>query len=169
MKELIEDVVTEEVIDMPEEEPVLDPDEIITEDFGVICRQDGEVTAYGFWTGTRANVQRLEEWAEFGYEKTSDKYVQGYDGKWYVEGTEPAIPDSVKAEERIAELKQQLLDTDYVVIKIAEGSATAEEYADIIAARRRWRTEINTLESPAVEPAKDSSSEDVVELYSMEI
>jgi hypothetical protein len=88
----IGEVITEEVIDMPEEEPVLDPEEIITEDFGVICKQDGEVTAYGFWQGTRANVQRLEEWAEFGYEKTYDKYVQGYDGKWYVEGTEPEKP-----------------------------------------------------------------------------
>lgn len=102
-KELIEEVITEEVIeeipevveeviDMPEEEPQLDPEEIITEDFGVICKQDGEVTAYGFWTGTRGNVQRLEEWAELGYEKTSDKYVQGYDGKWYIEGTEPEKP-----------------------------------------------------------------------------
>lgn len=91
MEELIEEVI-EEVVETPEEEPVLDPEEIITEDFGVICKQDGEVTAYGFWTGTRANNQRLEEWAEFGYEKTSDKYVQGYDGKWYIEGTEPEKP-----------------------------------------------------------------------------
>ena len=103
MEELIEEVVTEEVIeaipevmeeviDMPEEEPVLDPEEVITEDFGVICKQDGEVIAYGFWQGTRDNVKRLEEWAEYGYEKTSDKYVQGYDGKWYIEGTEPEKP-----------------------------------------------------------------------------
>lgn len=90
MKELIEDVIEE----VPEimEQPELDPNEIISDDFGVICRQNEEVTAYGFWTGTRANVQRLEEWAEYGYEKTDDKYVQGYDGKWYVEGTEPEKP-----------------------------------------------------------------------------
>lgn len=88
----IKEVITEEVIDMPEEEPVLDPEEIITEDFGVICKQDGEVIAYGFWQGTRDNVKRLEEWAEYGYEKTDDKYVQGYDGKWYVEGQEPEKP-----------------------------------------------------------------------------
>lgn len=89
---LVEETPIEEEFYMPEEEPQLDPDEIISEDFGVICKQDGVVTAYGFWTGTRANNQRLEEWAEFGYEKTSDKYVQGYDGKWYVEGTEPEKP-----------------------------------------------------------------------------
>lgn len=68
------------------------------------------------------------------------------------------------AQKQIQRLKQQLSYSDYVVIKIAEGSATAEEYADVLAARRRWRAEINALESPAVEPA-----EDVVELYSMEI
>lgn len=87
----IEEVITEEVIETPEVVE-LDPDEIISEDFGVICKQDGEVIAYGFWTGTRGNVQRLEEWAEYGYEKTSDKYVQGYNGKWYIEGTEPEKP-----------------------------------------------------------------------------
>ena len=44
-------------------------------------------------------------------------------------------------------LKQQLAETDYIACKIAEGSATAEEYADIIADRQRWRGEINSLES----------------------
>lgn len=49
--------------------------------------------------------------------------------------------------ERIAELKQMLADTDYVVIKIAEGSATKEDYADVIAQRKAWRAEIRELES----------------------
>ena len=44
-------------------------------------------------------------------------------------------------------LKQQLAETDYIACKIAEGSATTEEYADIIADRQRWREEINSLES----------------------
>ena len=44
-------------------------------------------------------------------------------------------------------LEQQLAETDYIACKIAEGSATAEEYADIIADRQRWREEINSLES----------------------
>lgn len=48
--------------------------------------------------------------------------------------------------ERITKLKRQLSETDYVVIKIAEGSATAEEYADVIAQRKTWRAEINKLE-----------------------
>lgn len=49
-------------------------------------------------------------------------------------------------EEHISELKEQLSATDYAVIKIAEGSATVEEYADVIAKRREWREEINQLE-----------------------
>lgn len=48
--------------------------------------------------------------------------------------------------ERIVKLKRQLSETDYAVIKIAEGSATAEEYADVIAQRKQWRKEINVLE-----------------------
>ncbi|MEE6207850.1 MAG: hypothetical protein VZR95_07350, partial [Alphaproteobacteria bacterium] len=48
--------------------------------------------------------------------------------------------------ERIAELKQLLSDTDYVVIKIAEGSATKEDYADVIEQRKAWRNEIRELE-----------------------
>ena len=47
----------------------------------------------------------------------------------------------------IKQLKQQLADTDYIACKIAEGSATVEEYADIIADRQKWRKEINKLES----------------------
>ena len=89
----VEEVFEEsEIINVPNEEPQLDPKEIISEDFGVICKRDGEVIAYGFWKGTRANNERIKEWAEYGYEKTSEKYVQGYNGKWYIEGTEPTKP-----------------------------------------------------------------------------
>ena len=50
------------------------------------------------------------------------------------------------AAEQIAALKQKLVETDYSVIKIAEGAATTEEYADLIAQRRLWRQQINDLE-----------------------
>lgn len=53
--------------------------------------------------------------------------------------------EELKARE-IAELKQKLADTDYVVIKIAEGVATAEQYAGVIAQRQQWRARINELE-----------------------
>ena len=51
------------------------------------------------------------------------------------------------AERKIQELKQNLSDTDYVAIKIAEGAATLDEYAQIVAQRAEWRAEINKLEA----------------------
>ena len=50
------------------------------------------------------------------------------------------------AAEQIAALKRKLSETDYAVIKIAEGAATAADYAELIAQRKIWRTEINDLE-----------------------
>ena len=49
------------------------------------------------------------------------------------------------AEQRIAELKQKLFDTDYRAIKFAEGELTEEEYAPYREERRAWREEINSL------------------------
>lgn len=51
-----------------------------------------------------------------------------------------------KLEEEILERKNSLQETDYVAIKIMEGAATKEEYADILQERSRWRDEINELE-----------------------
>ena len=70
-------------------------------------------------------------WAEEDYE-TILRYI--------------AVPEAQRAAERIAQLKQQLADTDYTVIKIAEGAATREEYAQVITQHQAWRTEINGLE-----------------------
>ncbi len=59
---------------------------------------------------------------------------------------ESIIISLINKQNRIKELKQMLFDTDYVVIKIAEGVATTEDYADVIARRQVWREEINQLE-----------------------
>ena len=69
-------------------------------------------------------------WADKDYE-TIRRYVQ--------------IPAEPRAE-RIARLKRQLADTDYIVIKIAEGAATREKYAKAMDQRRAWRAEIKDLE-----------------------
>ena len=58
---------------------------------------------------------------------------------------EPYVP-APSAAEQIAALKRKLSETDYAVIKIAEGAATAADYADLIAQRQAWRAEINDLE-----------------------
>lgn len=72
---------------------------------------------------------------------------QAYDGSWYLKGYVPSKPQSLINQEKINELKQKLSETDYIIIKIAEGSATKEEYADIIGQRQEWRDEINELQS----------------------
>lgn len=48
---------------------------------------------------------------------------------------------------QITTLKKQLTDTDYVVIKIAEGVAVKEDYAEVLVQRQQWRAEINRLEA----------------------
>lgn len=67
------------------------------------------------------DYEDFEEWVEY----TPEEYAQG----------------------RITELKQLLASTDYIAAKIAEGAATREEYADVIAQRQLWRDEINALGS----------------------
>lgn len=52
----------------------------------------------------------------------------------------------MSSERAIDNYKGKLRDTDYVVIKIAEGSAAKEDYQDILDNRVRWRERINDLE-----------------------
>lgn len=68
------------------------------------------------------------------------KYING-------EFIHDPLPKVVNNSARIAELKQNLADTDYIVIKIAEGVATWEDYPEIKEQRQAWRDEINQLES----------------------
>ena len=100
---------------------------------------------------------------ELGTIFTSDDYECAYDyvteNGYTIEEIEPKgeerqfkiveIPEPTEEEKkqaRISELKQMLADTDYIVIKIAEGEATKEEYADVLANRKAWREEIRELE-----------------------
>ena len=65
------------------------------------------------------------------------------------EPTAEQIAAKARAQE-IAQLKKQLFDTDYIVIKIAEDPEHAadlrEEYAETLANRISWRARINELE-----------------------
>ena len=70
-----------------------------------------------------------------------------YDGRFYAAGYAPAKPQSLIDQEEIAELKAKLSASDYAVIKIAEGAAQPEEYAELISQRQEWRTRINELEA----------------------
>ena len=61
----------------------------------------------------------------------------------------PAPTEEALREQEIAELKAYLVQTDYAVIKIAEGVATAEEYAEVLDERRQARIRINELTEPS--------------------
>ena len=58
----------------------------------------------------------------------------------------PEPSDEEKAQVEYASLRDKLKETDYIVIKIAEGSATTEEYAEQLANRKAWRTRVQELE-----------------------
>jgi hypothetical protein len=47
----------------------------------------------------------------------------------------------------INELKCRLASTDYIGVKIAEGAATRQDYADKLNERQNWRDDINALEN----------------------
>ena len=49
-------------------------------------------------------------------------------------------------EREIAELKQKLFDTDYIILKIVEGAATLKDCSESIKNRAAWRQRINELE-----------------------
>ena len=85
----------------------------------------------------RLNAEPIDNITKFAYTDEDYETVQVYE----------RIPDAELMQRRIEELKQYLSDTDYAVIKIAEGAATAEEYVDVIANRQAWRAEINQLQA----------------------
>jgi hypothetical protein len=84
----------------------------------------------------------VAEWCNKGQE-----YHIEEQGEYYAVVKNPEPTEEDIKQRRIAELKQLLADTDYVVIKIAEGSATKEEYADVIEQRKAWREEIRELKN----------------------
>lgn len=85
----------------------------------------------------RSDAEPINDITKFAYTDEDYETVQVYE----------RIPDAELIQRRIEELKQYLTDTDYVVIKIAEGVATTEEYTDVITNRQAWRAEINQLQA----------------------
>lgn len=62
------------------------------------------------------------------------------------EQTAPEPTEFEKIQSKIEQLKIKLFNTDYVVVKIAEGRATAEDYLDVLNQREDWRQQIRGLE-----------------------
>lgn len=96
------------------------------------------------------------EEAPEGYTVVDDKYIELLisgrpllykDGKVIVDtATELKNEETSKLEDEITFLKSTLSVTDYVIIKIAEGVATKEDYAEVLKKRAVWRNRINELE-----------------------
>ena len=63
-----------------------------------------------------------------------------------VDSVDVEVDNSIDYNREIERLKSRLHETDYVVIKIAEGTATHEEYSDIIKERISIRKQINDYE-----------------------
>lgn len=62
--------------------------------------------------------------------------------------SDPSEPtEDEKTAIEISTLKRKLSETDYITCKIAEGSATVDEYSQKIAERRAWRAQIEQLQS----------------------
>ena len=59
---------------------------------------------------------------------------------------EIVISQEQQRQNRIAELKSLLAQTDYQAIKYAEGQLSANEYEEMKKQRQTWRDEINLLE-----------------------
>lgn len=53
------------------------------------------------------------------------------------------------AQRRIAELKENLQNTDYMILKVVEGAITLSEIGVTVRKRAAWRREINELEAIA--------------------
>ena len=65
----------------------------------------------------------------------------------YPNGLVQEIEDiEISKEDKIAQLKAQLDNTDYQAIKYAEGWISEEDYAPVKEQRQAWREEINILE-----------------------
>lgn len=67
------------------------------------------------------------------------------DEKPTLENPPPPTTEELATQE-IRELKKYLEETDYVVIKIAEGVAQSQEYEEIITKRQKARNRINELQ-----------------------
>ena len=113
---------------------------------------------YGFYL--EDSKDKLKEYIEISDELHTELIDgQAYGRRIVFHGTEtvptleePLPPtESELAEQEIRELKQYLVETDYIAVKLAEGVATKEEYAEELQKRAEARERINKLEEITTE------------------
>ena len=104
------------------------------------CDENGRII---FWTRLDDNPELFETEFSNGDYLERPEFNHYNPGDWVIrDGVAYAAP---LPETEVADLKKLLKDTDYISAKIAEGAATREEYADLIAQRQAWRDKINAL------------------------
>lgn len=73
---------------------------------------------------------------------------QSYPEAWIATEEEYlAFKHRIATQRLMHEIEHKLTTTDYVAIKIAEGAATRDDYAEVIDNRRLWREKINELKA----------------------
>lgn len=103
----------------------------------VIQKSNDVITCFVIWDDTPENRSRLIEWHEFGFEETQEIYIQAYDGKFYLQGLEPAEPEPSYQELRAKsypDFKEYLdamvkINSDDAIL-IAEGQTQLQKYYD---------------------------------------
>lgn len=95
-----------------------------------------------------AATATLKDFSHLGWtaEETDEEIIQVL-GQLYRKSEAAEILAEQATLEEIRDLKSFLAATDYAIIKIAEGEATPEQYAEVIAQRKAARERINELEN----------------------
>lgn len=109
-----------------------------------VYNEGGIVTSYEINTApnTYSKYTELATWCN----QNGATIVDSGDYYECVKCVPKTLSKKEQAEQRIAELKHNLNETDYISAKLAEGVATKEEYAKELSQREAWRAEIRELE-----------------------
>lgn len=141
--------------------------------FNVMCKEGDKIIAYATWEDTEDNRRILEEWSEFGYVETPDNYVQGYDGEWYLKGTEPEKPAPTAEEIRQARANAYANEVDPLMAeynrKKTFGLFEGSEEAELLARIEAKVAEIKETYPYPEETLTESSSSNIIELSEIDI
>ena len=81
----------------------------------------------------------------FNNQEIAQDELENYRPLEYSSDLQTIILRKITNEEKIAELKKKLFETDYKALKFIEGELTGEEYEPIKQQRKAWREEIRRL------------------------
>lgn len=88
--------------------------------------------------------------------KDENEVEKAWDCSLWEKGYAPEKPPSVINKERAEELHKLLSDSDYWTSKHVDGEYTAEQWAEKVAIRKKWREELRGLENEILETGNNS-------------